>query len=319
MRADSGPNPSWRDPTGVSLCITPPSLPRVLSFPASEAEVLLSDRIRSEVLSVKHLELLPCPSLRPYIQLIWCFELDDAAGFGPPERIAPDGIVEIVFHYRDPMAMRFEAEPFGVQPRSSVVSQTRRFVEIRPTGRTGLVSVRLRPWGAHHFLDVPIAEIADREVSAQDLWGVEARDLEGRLADAGDTSTRVRLVEAFLLRQLGRHHQKADVEPLVRAVWARGGQVQVRELCDDLGLTERSLQRLFASALGVPPKSYARLVRFQNACSRLQRGGWTSLTQLSLECGYYDQAHFNGDFKAFSGMTPRDFLTRGGLSYLDPS
>jgi AraC-like DNA-binding protein len=267
---------------------------------------------------MKHLELLPCPSLRPYVQLIWCFELDGTESFGPAERIAPDGIVEMVFHYRDPMAIRFGGERFVVQPRSSIVSQTRRYVEIRPAGPAGFVSVRLRPWGAHHFLAPPVSQIADRQVAAEELWGGEAWELEERLAESADTRTRVSLVEGFLLRQL-RRHQKTDVEPLVRAVWARRGQVRVKQLGDELGLTERSLQRLFASALGIPPKGFARLVRFQNACSTLRRGRWTSLTQVSHDCGYYDQAHFISDFKSFSGMTPGAFVKGARLSYLEPA
>jgi AraC-like DNA-binding protein len=189
-------------------------------------------------------------------------------------------------------------------------------VEIQPAGSTGLVSVRLRPWGAHHFLGAPISEIADRQVAAEELWGGEARELEERLAEAHDTRSRVGLVEAFLLRQL-RRHQKTDVEALVRAVWARRGQGRVRELCNEIGLTERRLQRVFASSLGVSPKGFARLVRFQNACATLQRGGWTSLTQVGHDCGYYDQAHFISDFRAFSGMTPRAFATGRPLSYLE--
>ena len=105
------------------------------------------------------------------MQLIWCLELDARDEFGPPERIAPDGIVEIVFHYRDPVAVRMAGESFKRQPRASAVIQTRRFLEFHPLGATGIVSIRLRPWGACQFLRVPLSELADRVVSAEDLWG----------------------------------------------------------------------------------------------------------------------------------------------------
>ena len=76
-------------------------------------------------------EFTPTSALRPYVQLIWSMELDSPVDFGPPERIAPDGIVELVLHYRDPMAMRFSGEAFSRQPKSSIVSQTRRYIERR--------------------------------------------------------------------------------------------------------------------------------------------------------------------------------------------
>ena len=265
---------------------------------------------------VLSLELPPPPLLKPYVHLIWCFELDADGDPGPPERIAPDGIVELVFHYRDPMRMRFTGEDFVAQPRTLVVSQTRRYLEFLPGGTTGLLSVRFRPWGAYHFLGMPISEIADQLVAAEDLWGEPVRELEERLGEAGSMADRLSLVEGFLLDRL-RRHQKAEVETLVRAVWRRNGQVRVPELCRELGLGERSCQRIFAATLGMPPKSFARLTRFLHACSQLQRGHWTHLTHLAHDCGYYDQAHFIADCRAFSGMTPSQLVAARGFSFLE--
>ena len=263
------------------------------------------------------LEILPCVRLRPYVQLIWCFELDAATAIGPPERIAPDGVVELVFHYRNPMAMRFaESEP-GAQPRSSAVTLTRRFIEIYPRGSTGFLSVRFRPWGAHHFLRLPVSELADRLVPAEDLWGAAICELEERLAAATGMAGRVALVEEFLLGRL-QAQRKANVEPLVRAVWRRGGDVRVSQLCAELGLTERTIERTFSNAVGMPPRSFIRLTRFLCACSKLRSGGWTSLTRLALDCGYYDQAHFVADVRAFSGMTPRELAAAPVFSFLAP-
>ncbi len=266
---------------------------------------------------MRSLEIAPSPKLRPYVQLIWCFETGSSDAALPPERIAPDGVVELVFHYRDPMAMRFAGGEFGLQPRSSAVTLTRRFVEILPTGSTGFLSVRFRPWGAHHFLNLPISELADRQVWAEDLWGRGSRELEERLAAAPGTRARIGLVEEFLLSRL-RTDRKPSVEPLVRAVWRHRGDVRVAELCAELGLTERTVERTFAAALGMPPKGFIRLSRFLQACSRLRSGKVASLTRLAHDSGYYDQAHFVADVKAFSGMTPGELLGATSFSFLEP-
>ena len=92
---------------------------------------------------------------------------------------------------------------------------------------------------------------------------------------------------------------------------------RVPELCRELGLGERSCQRIFAATLGMPPKSFARLTRFLHACSQLQRGHWTHLTHLAHDCGYYDQAHFIADCRAFSGMTPSHLAAARGFSFLE--
>ncbi len=83
-------------------------------------------------------EIVPCPQLRPYVRLIWLLELDDPADFGPPARITPDGVLEVVFHYQMPFDCRYAGEDFAPQPRSVAVSQTRRYLPRDPALGGGL-------------------------------------------------------------------------------------------------------------------------------------------------------------------------------------
>ena len=265
---------------------------------------------------MRSVELMPCQPLRPYVRLIWLLELDDPDEFGPPERITPDGLVELIFHYRTPFACRYAGEELVPQPRTVAVSQTRRFVEIQPRGPAGLISVRFQPWGAFQFFRPPVSELADQQVAAEHLWGPDVLELEERLCAAAGDRDRIALVEDFLLARLRRHH-KAGVEPLVRAVWNRRGRIAVTELCRDLGVGERRLQRTFAAALGTTPKRFARLCRFLHACSLLRNRIEPTLADVGLACGYYDQSHFTGEFKAFSGMTPRAFFEAAEVSFLE--
>ena len=261
-------------------------------------------------------EFTPSAPLQPYVRLIWLLEIDEPVITAPPERVTPDGLVELVFHYRTPVACRYDGESFEPQPRSVAVSQTRRFLEFQPAGRTGLISVRFQPWGAYQFLDTPVAEFSDRQYPCAALWGVEALEVEERLMEAGDDSTRVEIVEQFLHKQLAKHH-KLSVEPLVRTIWRQKGQITVSRLCRDLGVGERSLQRLFANALGTSPKRFARLSKFLHACRLLRQDACESGAQVGLDCGYYDQSHFIAEFRAFSGMTPSQFRTAQNLSFLE--
>lgn len=265
---------------------------------------------------MRSIEFTPSRWLQPYVQLIWCLELNAPGDFGPPERIAPDGIVELVFHYRQPMAVRFAGADYASQPRSSLVVQTRRYLDVCPWGPAGLLSVRFRPWGACHFLKAPLAALADQVVPAEEIWGQAVGELEEQLAATTHTRRRVALVERFLLRRLCEEG-RPDVEPLVRAVWKKQGHARVAQLCGELGLTERTLERTFAAALGMPPRSYLRLSRFLRACSTLRRRRFGTLTEVAHDCGYYDQAHFIGDFKDFSGLTPAEFLAARPFSFLE--
>ncbi|HSR68238.1 MAG TPA: helix-turn-helix domain-containing protein [Acidobacteriota bacterium] len=261
-------------------------------------------------------ELVPRPQLRPYVRLIWVLEVDQAESFGSPERVVPDGLVEVVFHWRTPLVCRYDGEEFARQPRSVAVSQTRRFVEFRPEGACGFISARFHPWGACHFLGLPVSEVADSQVDAESLWGHATRELEAKLAGASGYRERVELLERFLLAQLHRHH-KEQVEPLVREVWRRKGDLRIPQLCRDLGFSERGLERTFTSSLGMTPKRFARLTRFLHSCRQVRDRRRTPLTEIAQNCGYYDQSHFNAEFKSFSGMTPRQFRATQNVSFLE--
>jgi AraC-like DNA-binding protein len=256
------------------------------------------------------------PRLAPYIQVIWRLDVDKPAEFGPPERIMPDGIVEVVLPYGAPFDVRFAGEPFAPRASGFAVSQTQRWVEIRPDAPTGFLSVRFYPWGAYHFFDMPVSAFADRAIGIEDLWGAEARELEHRLAEAPRAEGGVAVLQQFLLHRLARH-AKRNVAPLVREVRARRGQTSVAELCRRTGVTARTLERTFGAAVGTSPKHFACLTRFLDACDRLRRGGWATLGEVAHTGGYYDQSHFNADFRAFAGISPTDFVAHEHIAYLE--
>jgi AraC-like DNA-binding protein len=248
------------------------------------------------------------------VALIWTLELDDPRAWGATQRILPDGIVEVIFHWREPFAMSFAHQYPAVQPRSFAVAQARRFIEIAPLGPSGFLSVRFRHGGGCHFMRPPVSAFADGLVATGDLWGTEGDALQAKLEDAPSIEARVRLVEGFLLLQLARHY-RPGVDHLASAMFRRPGPQRIADLCRDLGVGERRLERIARTALGVSPKQSLTLARFLRAC-RLIRTGSRSLADVAQVCGYYDQAHLNGDFKALSGMTPRQFATAQAVSVL---
>ena len=259
-------------------------------------------------------EFAPHPFLRPYVKLIWAFESDEPEVFGPPDRILPDGIVELVFHYGDPFRIRFGESAEEIQPRSSAVSQTSRFIEIRPTGGFGLISVRFFPWGACQFFPVPISEFADGQIPVDMLWGKQALELEDRICSASTLHERVRLIERFLIGQL-RRYAAEDTARLIRHVWDRRGQIAIGEMTREVGTSQRQLERRFLEGVGAGPKQFARLTRFLDSCGQIRKQA-DSLTQIAHHCGYYDQSHFIRDFKRFSGLTPNQFRSRSDISFL---
>ena len=173
----------------------------------------------------------------------------------------------------------------------------------------GLVAVRFHARGAYRFFSTPLSAVTAALVELEEIWGKRSRDWAERIALASGMAARVRFLEKALLAAL-QEKDRSDraVDRCLHLIERAGGQVRVAQLAAELGLCDRQLTRRFENAVGVSPKEFARVSRFLNGVRRLRAGRRRNLTETALECGYFDQAHFNHEFREFAGMTPGEFL-----------
>lgn len=171
------------------------------------------------------------------------------------------------------------------------------------------VELRLTPLGTRMVFGVPMHELAHRTVGLEDLLGREAGALEERLAGAPGWAERFALLDDVLARRLAR---AAPPAPAVEHAWRRlvrtHGGAAIGELAQEVGWSRRHLAARFRDEVGLPPKVYARVLRFTWARTLLGRPGGPSLCEVALACGYCDQAHLNRDFRAFAGCTPTELV-----------
>ena len=162
---------------------------------------------------------------------------------------------------------------------------------------TGSLLVRFTPQGAA-CLGVPVAELANRSVALDDfLPRARVAEVHERLGDANDTSERVAVLESFLDEL---HHTSDPLVTRALALLDRGAEsVNVSAAACALGLSERQLERRFLAQVGVTPKRFAMLRRFERAAAGANTA--PSLTAAALEAGYYDQSHFIREFRRLAG------------------
>jgi len=162
------------------------------------------------------------------------------------------------------------------------------------------------------LLGHPLSDLADLTADLEGLLGRAAAELAERCHDAGSGRERVRRVVAWLERRLLCTTATRTVDAAASWVAARiagsGGNAVIRTLRAKAGLTGARLSSVFRQQVGVTPKRYARIVRFDRALALLSRPG-ASLTRVALDAGYYDQPHMNAEFRELAGLTPRQFLT----------
>ncbi|WP_309095517.1 helix-turn-helix domain-containing protein [Streptomyces sp.] len=187
---------------------------------------------------------------------------------------------------------------------------------IDPAQQRAVVWVAFRPAGPYPFLTAPVGALCDRLVGLDELWGTDGAVLRERLLEAraaGGPTACLRELERALL---GRAARPLEPDPAVRlaaALLDRG--TPVAEVADRLGWTSRRLVRRCVEHLGLPPKRYARVRRFQRLLRRVNTGpGTPDWALLAADCGYHDQAHLIHEFRALAGITPTAYAPRSPLA-----
>jgi AraC-like DNA-binding protein len=178
------------------------------------------------------------------------------------------------------------------------------------TGASYCMQVDLTPIGAHRLLGLPMDELANRVVELDDVLGVFGRRLTERLEALPDWEARFALLERTISERIDRAR-----EPTAGVVWAydrlvaSGGNAGVAALASELGWSRRRLAVRFREQVGMPPKTIARLLRFERALELLGSDG-VGFAEVAVRCGYFDQAHLARDVRAFADATPSDLARR---------
>jgi AraC-like DNA-binding protein len=255
---------------------------------------------------VRYVEHDPGPALRGRARF-WRLTGASSAGEAAFEPVLPDGCVELIVHLGDPFAIEHEGHR-ELQPRALLAGPGTAPVRLAPTGRVDVIGVRLEAGVAAKFIAAPMRELVDRLPELEAVAGEFARGLGEELFAPGRSERWSDVLERRLLRALERSRaSRADaLAHAVARARASGGRASVAELADAVGLSTRQLERAFRERVGLGPKTFARLVRFQRALALLRRPRLT-LAAIAARCGYFDQAHLVRDFRQFAHSSPSRF------------
>ena len=217
----------------------------------------------------------------------------------------PDGRVELIVHHGDRFS---QIDNGGIrrQPRGLLVGQMTRAVQLQDGPHVGIIAARLRPAAVGVLFPEPASMLTGRVVGLRDVAGAEGDNLVEAVNSATTAHERIHTLEGFLESRVRRTTSPdPQTTAAARLIEERGGQVRIERVADVVALSARHLQRRFIEAVGLAPKQYARIVRFQRALGLLEKG--VSLSRTAITCGYYDQPHFSREFQDIAGISPSRF------------
>jgi AraC-like DNA-binding protein len=235
-------------------------------------------------------------------------------------RELPSEIAPVIINFGAPFRMFNPDRPdqHG-EFRSFATGAFDRFALVGSTGAYTCVQINFTVLGARLFLQRPLGDLFNREAGLDVVLGRDADELEQRLFDAPSWAARFDILDRVILDRLRVGPRVPDaVEYAWRALVHTRGQASIGRIAYGCGASHKHLITQFTEQFGLTPKAMARVLRFGRAAELLKTSPRGRLADIAQTCGYYDQAHFTRDFRAFAGVTPTELLAsqlpnRGGF------
>jgi methylphosphotriester-DNA--protein-cysteine methyltransferase len=243
-----------------------------------------------------HIRVPPFP-LSECIDILWLSE-----GYAPrhaQERLMPSGLMNLIVTWD--ASGRIWSGVSGVQTKSMLLDTS---VTLNVFG------VSFKPGGGFPFLPMPAGELHNLQVPLDAVWtATQARVLSDQLAYECAAAHKFRVIERALLAVV---RDRFTLDPAVRYAVSALGDISrprsVSSIVERVGMSQRRFIELFSNEVGVTPKAYARVRRFQHVLRSVEDATGVDWADVAVSCGYFDQAHFVHDFREFAGVTPSMYL-----------
>lgn len=242
----------------------------------------------------------PHISLKPFIECYWVIESDSNPG-QEREKIIPDGFVEIIYHYGDSYKVSSQGG-WEEQKDKLLGGQIDKHFYIENTGRTGMIGIKLKPEAAALLFDLDMSIYTNKVTS---LSKISAMTEVSTLFDGHDHDEIIRKIEHYFLARISKITPHL-IQKAVSMIFEQNGMLSVQELSEYLKIGQRQLERYFKRYIGLSPKKYARIIRFNYIFELIKKKdhNWQDLV---FNAGYYDQSHFIKNFQEFTGEDPTKY------------
>ena len=246
------------------------------------------------------------PALKRYIDHI-SFD-----GCVPGEKqfipILPDGMTELVINPGNSHKRCFgeKADPITVKG-SHFIGIKSHFQKKKYSNHTRIINIRFKPGAVLLFTNENMRGLKDSVIDAGELFSKEIYELEKKVTELKDEHEIISIIETFLLNKLAADEKVLQTMEIVRLVYKNPACSRIERIIEGTGLSYKQLERRFHAHVGLHPKLFMQIVKFNYATKIMFNESQTLLSQIAYKSGYFDQSHFIKDFKHFSGLLPKKY------------
>ncbi len=251
-------------------------------------------------------KIIPSAALQPFVRHYWLFDVNEC-DIPFSQLLFPFGSFELIvnLHNAPQMKVLGDNESF-LQPESLYPGQFTKPFVLNFTQSTKCIGVSLQPWMGNLLFNIPAQEFTDRVTRVQSIDS--KNQLREKLIDAKNETALLQQLESHLLDKLRDYKPDNVSSTIAKSIILNPTADAYKNIVGTIGISRRRIEQRFLETTGLPMSFFVRKVRFQKAVGLLRDDSNFSLTQIGLDAGYYDQAHFIREFKEFAGVTPKTFL-----------
>lgn len=245
---------------------------------------------------------LPTELLRPFVKSYLIIESQEEL----VNRVLPGTSLAVAFRIKG--QVNYLTDSSSTALPSTAISGLRKSVRlINYSKNTSTLIVSFTETGANAFFREPLHELFEESISLDNfIPSHKLSIIEEQLAEAQNSHQRVAIIEQFLISKISHSTSDKLILTAIQRINAAKGSVKMKDLADTLYISQDAFEKRFRKIVGTSPKQFSSIVRMKSVIQ--QRQSAQSLTEMAYTAGYFDQPHFNKDFKLFTGQTPTDFF-----------
>lgn len=256
---------------------------------------------------MKYRQMNPPAHLRDHVRYFWTLESNSRAASPKTFKTIVDGCPGLIVQQSENGT--FRDQNHKQLPRIFLYGQATKHAQIHSCGNFSAIGIYLQPNALKSIFGLNADVLTDSCLDLNEMAEQQGVFLSEQLLYTSSLAEQIEILSSFLLHQMRKNYSPADkpMQYALSQIIQSKGNLSLRRLQEILGLSERSFERKFKQCVGISPKLFARICRFQASLDQMRNDNYDKLSDLAFDNEYADQSHFIRAFQEFAGFSPQRY------------